>query len=270
MCPLRLRRFPLLVLIVSLAGTGVVWYGLKTQAEANAAADFENDTRQISETVGARMRAYEDALQSVVALFAASEAVTRDDWRRFVDRLELRRDYPGIEVLGFAKHLGMQQRAGHERDMRAQGLPEYRVWPEGSRDEYMAVTFIEPFSGQTRRVLGYDMLANPTSRSAMERARDTGAVSLSGRWTVVQDTVPTLKRRYSCSRLSIRRESSPTVMADDSALVGYVYAALRCDDLMADILRNSVVDIGLAVYDGNRAPAGSLLYAERAGAGCPR
>lgn len=199
---------PFLVLIVSLAGTGVVWYGLKTQAEANAATEFEDDVRQISETVGARMRAYEDALKSVVALFAASEAVTRDDWRRFVDRLELRHNYPGIEVLGFAKHLGMQQRASHERDMRGQGLPEYRVWPEGSRDQYMAVTFVEPFSGQTRRVLGYDMLADSTSASAMQRARDTGAVSLSGRWTAVQ--APPRRSSYDthvCAALSARRLS---------------------------------------------------------------
>lgn len=56
-------------------------------------------------------------------------------------------------------------------------------------------------------------------------------------------------------------EDSPRGIADNNALVGYVYAALRCDDLMADILRNSVVDTGRAVYDGNQALGSSLLYA---------
>jgi PAS domain S-box-containing protein len=259
---LRSAALPVVVLIVSLAATGVVWYGLKAQAEANAAAEFEEDTRQISATIGARMRAYKDALQSVVALFAASDTVTRDDWRRFVDGLELRRDYPGIEMLGLAKHLRMQQLAGHERDMRAQGFLEYRVWPAGNRDEYMAVTFIEPFDGQTRGVLGYDMLANPTSRSAMEQASATGAASLSGRWTVVQNTRSDSQATILMFAPLYSRESSPADIVHENAPVDYVYAALRCDDLMADILRNSVIDIGLAVYDGNRAPAGSLLYAD--------
>ena len=123
----------------------------------------------------------------------------------------------------------------------------------------MAVTFVEPFSGQTRRLLGYDMLADSISRSAVQRASDAGAVSLSSRWTLVQGVSESQATLLMFAPL-YPRQNSLTITAD-SALVGYVYAALRCDDLIADILRNSTIDIGLALYDGNRALAGSLLYA---------
>jgi PAS domain S-box-containing protein len=251
----------LIVLIVSLAATGVVWYGLKTQAEANSAVDFENDARQISETVGAGMRAYQEALQAVVALFAASDAVTSDDWRRFVDRLELRRDYPGIEVFGFAKHLGKEQLAVHERELRTQGFPEYHVWPAGDRDQYMVVSFIEPFSSQTRRMLGFDMLANPTSSSAMEQAREAGTPSLSGRWTVLPNRRSDAPATILMLAPLYPREGPAAGAAEQAPLVGYVYAALRCEDLMSDVLRNSIADIGLAVYDGDVVGASSPLYA---------
>lgn len=257
---LRPSATSLIVLIVSLAATAVVWYGLKTQAEANSAADFENDARQISETVGAGMRGYQEALQAVVALFAASDAVTSDDWRRFVDRLELRRDYPGIDVFGFAKYLGRQRLAAHERDLRTQGFPEYRVWPAGDRDQYVVVSFIEPFSSQTRRMLGFDMLANSTSSSAMEQARETGTASLSGRWTVVQNRRSDSPATILMFAPLYPREGPAAGAAQQAPLVGYVYAALRCEDLMSDVLRNSIADIGLAVYDGDAA-AGSPLYA---------
>lgn len=250
----------LVVLVVSLVATGVVWYGLKAQAEASSATDFENDARQMSETIEAGMRAYQEALQAVVALFAASDAVTYDDWRRFVDRLELRRDYPGIEAVGFAKHLERPQLADYEREMRAQGL-EYRAWPEGNRNDYMVVSFVEPLNARTRRMLGLDMLANPTSSSAMEQARETGTTSLSSRWAVVQGGRSERHSTVLMFAPLYPEQAAPAAAADKSALVGYVYAALRCDDLMSDILRNSVADVGVAVYDGDAASTGSLLYA---------
>jgi PAS domain S-box-containing protein len=57
------------------------------------------------------------------------------------------------------------------------------------------------------------------------------------------------------------REANAAGPASENALVGFVYAALQCDDLMADILRNSPADIGLAVYDGAHASPNSPLYA---------
>jgi PAS domain S-box-containing protein len=258
---LRSSVLPLLVLLVSLGATTVTWYGLKAQAEESAAADFDSEARQIAETVETRTRAYQESLQAVVALFATSRVVTRDDWRRFVDGLELRRDHPGVEMLGFAKQLDAHELAAHEQQMRTQDMPDYHVWPAGQRDRYVAVTFIEPFSGNTRRLLGYDMLADPISRGAMQRARDSGIVSLSRRWSPMGGggsepaaTVLMFAPLYSPQRLSNGGDHV-------NGSVGYVYAALHCDDLMADILRNSVVDAGLAVYDGKKTSPETLLYA---------
>jgi PAS domain S-box-containing protein len=258
---LRSSVLPLLVLLVSLGATTVTWYGLKAQAEASAADDFDGEARQIAANVEARARAYQESLQAVVALFATSRVITRDDWRRFVDGLELHRDHPGVEMIGFAKQLDAHQLAAHEQQMRAQDLPDYHVWPAGQRDEYVAVTFIEPFSGTTRRLLGYDMLADPISRSAMQQARDSDIVSLSKRWnpaasagSASPSTVLMFAPLYS--------PDHPQSGGDhENSSVGYVYAAVHCDDFIADVLRNSVIDVGLAVYDGKQTSPDSLLYA---------
>jgi PAS domain S-box-containing protein len=257
---LRSSVLPLLVLLVSLGATTVTWYGLKAQAEASAADDFAGEARQIEVNVEARARAYQESLQAVVALFATSRVITRDDWRRFVDGLELHRDHPGVEMIGFAKQLDAHQLAAHEQQMRAQDLPDYHVWPAGQRDEYVAVTFIEPFSGTTRRLLGYDMLADPISRSAMQQARDSDIVTLSKRWnsaasagSASPSTVLMFAPLYSPDHPQSGDHQNPSV--------GYVYAALHCDDFIADVLRNSVIDVGLAVYDGKQTSPDSLLYA---------
>jgi PAS domain S-box-containing protein len=257
---LRSSVLPLLVLLVSLGATTVTWYGLKAQAEASAAADFDTEAREIAATVEGRTRGYQESLQAVVALFATSRVITRDDWRRFVDGLELRRDHPGVWMLGFAKQLDPHELPAHEQQMRTQDAPDYHVWPAGQRDQYVAVTFIEPFSGNTRRLLGYDMLADPISRTAMQRARDSGIVSLSQRWSPAVgggSAAPATVLMFA----PLYTPEHPQAGGDRaSASVGYVYAALHCDDFMADVLRNSVVDVGLAVYDGKETSPGSLLY----------
>jgi PAS domain S-box-containing protein len=255
---------PLLVLLVSLAATLVAWYALKTQAEANASAEFDSDVRQIAEAVDSHVRAYEETLHAVVALFGTSRVVTRDDWRRFVDRLELRHEHPGMEVLGFAKLLEQDQIASHERQMQAQGLPDYRVWPEGARDEHAAVTFIEPFSAKTRRLLGYDMLADSTSRGAIDAAQASNRPALSTRWTAVSTggrestaTVLMFAPVYS-------RANGSSGTNDEGGPLGYVFATLRSDELMAAILRDTLSDIGVAIYDSERSRSSALYTNARA------
>ncbi len=254
----------LLVLIVSLAATVLTWQVFKVQTETNAATDFENDMRQIAQTIAIGMQGYEETLHAAAALFATSGVVTRDDWRRFVDGLELSRDHPGIEVLGFAKHVSAQERQHHEREMQAQGVPGYSIWPADVRDDSIVVTFIEPSGTEARRLLGYDLMSDAISRRAMEAARASTSVRLSSPWTPDPDR----DSRHQLATLLMleplyryQNGSALAVATDRGDPVGYVYAVLHGDQLMADLLRDSVVDAGLAIYDGTRAAAGSLLYA---------
>jgi PAS domain S-box-containing protein len=256
----------LLVLIMSLAATAITWYVLRSQVEANGATDFEDDTRQLAQTIGVGMQGYEETLHAVGALFATTRVVTRDDWRRFVDGLELGRDHPGIEILGFAKQLHAQQRELHEREMQAQGLPDYRIWPDRIRDDAVAVTFIEPFGAEARRSLGYDLMADPVSRRAVEAAHASAGVSLSGPWApaAARNRGPAHKAATILmveALYQYQSESAPADATKRGDPVGYVYAALDCDQLMADLLHESVVDVGFAVYDGARTSGGALLYA---------
>ena len=171
----------LLVLIVSLAATVLTWQVFKVQTETNAATDFENDMRQIAQTIAIGMQGYEETLHAAAALFATSGVVTRDDWRRFVDGLELSRDHPGIEVLGFAKHVSAQERQHHEREMQAQGVPGYSIWP-AERSRRFDRGHLHRASGtEARRLLGFDLMSDAISRRAMEASRAATSVRLSSR-----------------------------------------------------------------------------------------
>ena len=76
----------------------------------------------------------------------------------------------------------------HIAKLKSEGFADYRVFPEGVREVYGPELFIEPFIGNNIKVVGFDPLAIPAERAAIERARDSDDVAISGKLTLAQDS----------------------------------------------------------------------------------
>ncbi len=135
---------PFVVLAVSLASTGVWYYILQNQGEERARLDFESEARQATSALREEMLGFEEVIQAGAGLISASESVSREEWQRFVDRLELPNAYPAIETINYAERVPLSGVSKVEQRMRGAGYAEFSVWPEGSRDEYIINTLIEP------------------------------------------------------------------------------------------------------------------------------
>src|SRR5690606_28279875 len=122
-----------------------------------------------------RMDDYAQILRAGAAMFAASDEVDREQFRVFVEALDLERYLPGIQGVGFTQMLAAPELAAHEAAVRAEGFPEYALRPPpGERDPLSAIVFIEPFDDRNRRAFGFDMYSDPVRREAMDRACETG------------------------------------------------------------------------------------------------
>ena len=108
-------------------------------------------------------------------------APPRAEWHVFAERQKISRKLPGIQGFGLAKLVPPAQLAQHIQEIRSKGFPDYRIKPEGDRETYSAIIYLEPFADRNLRAFGYDMLSEPVSRAAMERARDLDEVALSGK-----------------------------------------------------------------------------------------
>src|SRR6185312_15091500 len=128
-------------------------------------------------------------LRGGVGLFAATDnQVTRAAWHTYVNTLAIDKNYPGIQGIGFAKQIKAQQLAAHVRAVRSEGFPDYQIKPGGDSEEYTSIIYLEPFDWRNQRAFGFDMFTEPVRREAMITARDTGAPSISGKVTLVQET----------------------------------------------------------------------------------
>lgn len=258
------RLLPWLVLLIALTATYQVWKG--TQRETNRMLDTEFDYLVQDTTVRlqARMETYEQILRGVRGLFAASGEISREEFRTYYEALQLGRNYPGIQGIGFTAAVPADQREAHIAEMRAKRSPNYTLYPPGERDFYSSIIYLEPFFGRNLRAFGYDMYSHPARRAAMVRARDTGEISMTGKVTLVQETGQDVQAGF-LMYLAVYRPGTlnRTVEERRTNLMGWVYAPFRMRDLMSGFNTSQFGNLDLAIYDGSEINDASLLYEGR-------
>ncbi|HEX6571801.1 MAG TPA: CHASE domain-containing protein [Steroidobacteraceae bacterium] len=208
-----------------------------------------------------RMHAHERVLRGARGLFAASEVVSREEWRAYLENLDLEASLPGAQGTGFAVVVPRVAREAHEQAVRAEGFPNYAIKPPGERDPYSSIVYLEPFSGRNLRAFGYDMYSDPTRRVAMDRARDTGEPAMTHKVKLVQETDEHVQAGF-LIYLPVYARDRPirTPKERRAALLGWVYSPYRAADLMGSVFRQFAGDAEVEIFDGPPEPQ-NLLYA---------
>ena len=144
---------------------------------------FRNSVKDINERINARIQTSIALLRAGTGLFAASIEVKAVEFNRFVEQIELNKNYPGIQGIGFSIKFKAAEKGLVEAAVRRAGYPDFKVWSEEPPvgDEYHAIVYIQPLDFRNQRALGYDMFTDPVRRQAMEQARDTGKPVASGK-----------------------------------------------------------------------------------------
>lgn len=254
-----------LVLLLGLAGAGAAGYWMKLDIDDHEHQDFVYYCLEIKLKIIARLKAHEQILLSGAAMFDASKNVTRQEWRTYVKRLALNEHFNGIQGLGFAEWIPAPQLLAHINRIRAEGFPDYKLRPEGKREAYTAIIFLEPFTERNLRAFGFDMYSEPVRHAAMERARDEDIVTLSGKVTLVQETDKNLQAG-TLMYAPVYKKNKPvdTLEQRRVALFGWVYSPFRMNDLLKNIVLISEDSnksrVHFRVYEGNNTLPQHLLY----------
>lgn len=238
------------VLALALCASAVAWQLTRTEVSKEAEQRFEAEITAVQVDLVNRMRAYEQVLHGGVSAFYSWQNVTRENWRRYVEHLRIADNYPGIQGIGFARVVTPEMLAAHEASVRAEGFPGYRVWPAGPREVYTSVVYLEPFDWRNQRAFGFDMYQEPVRRAAMQRARDTGEPSISGKITLMQETGSAVQAGF-LLYLPVYATASPASVAERrEQIVGYVYSPFRMGNFLHGLLGSDKQRVALQVYDG--------------------
>ncbi len=248
---------PLVVLLVGLLAT-IAAASLLARAEADRhQARFDQLASGAVQAIEARMLAQLTLLRGAAGLFNASDEVEREDFRAYVARLRLERNYPGVLGIGYSVYArDADAMQAVVTAARGSGLPGFTHRPPGPRQDYSAILYIEPMNRLNAAALGFDMLSEGTRRAAMEAAVRSGAAHMSGRVRLVQE-IDVVKQPGFLIYLPLYRGGD---VANSRNLYGWVYSPLRAHDLFSAIFtRQDISGVTVEVYDGQVAP-GSLLF----------
>jgi PAS domain S-box-containing protein len=247
--------------VAALIVTFVVADKAERTAESELESTFNYRARDISAVLVRRMDVYEQVLEGARGFLRGSVEVSQRDFADYYAIQRLNDSFPGIEALGIAAIIPPQRLAAHVAAMRAAGFPGYEVKPPGPRDLYTSITHIEPFADRNLRAFGYDMFSEPVRRAAMEAARDSGAVAATGRVTLVQEGARNVQPGF-LMYAPVYHPSLPRTTVEErrAAIVGWVFAPFRMNDLMRGLGGEHVSDLEVAIYDGRQPAESALLY----------
>lgn len=250
-----------LVLVAALTLTLWSWYAAQENIQQQAMQRFDRSVQRIEETLRVRMQHHAQILYGARGLVLASENVERRKWHDFVSSLNLEARYPGIQGVGLSVRVLPAERAAHTQKIRAEGFPGYAIHPEGARDQYYPIIYIEPFEGSNLRAFGYDMYAEPTRRTAMLHARDQGRPALSGKVVLVQETGADAQPGF-ILYLPVYRKGQPIATLEQrrATLLGFVYSPYRANDLMVGLFAKTSPNIAFKIYDGQEITPEDLIY----------
>lgn len=240
----------IVALLALFSGATFGSYAYVTDIMSQRAEDrFITQSKRLSGDIKDRGLLYEQALLQGKVVFETLGELDSSAWRRYTREIQVTRRYPGMQGFGFISVFPAEGLEAHISSQRSRGNSQYKIHPQGKRDEYSAVIYFDAPVYVQDVSIGYDMLTDPERQEAMYRARDSGLATVSRRVLLANRTnqtdapgfimfAPVYKDGASTFTVAERRE----------ALTGFVFATFVADAFMESVLRGGT-DLGVALYD---------------------
>ncbi|MGC8603421.1 MAG: PAS domain S-box protein, partial [Desulfomonilaceae bacterium] len=229
--------------------------------QSKAQERFNFRGAQITQQIIQRLKDYETLLRGAAGLFVATGAVTRREWRDYVNTLDIEKHYPGVQGVGFVKVLAPSEIEKHIQEIRAEGFSNYAIRPMGDREVYTSIIYIEPFDHRNQRAFGYDMFTEPTRRTAMEKARDTGKPQITGKVKLVQEIDKDVQTGFVMYMPLYKNGDVISTSRDNKAkLFGYIGCPFRMRNFVDGVFGDKLQDVELKIFDRDNTAENSLMY----------
>jgi signal transduction histidine kinase len=271
---------PAVIFVLAVACSFWLYIVVDDAVESVARLRFERQASDIRHAIGSRIHSYADVMYGLQALLASQPHVSRVQFRRYVESLDLKSRYPGYDVVNYAVRVLPEEKQRFEASVRAdsstapEGYPHFAIKPPGDRPEYFVIVYVEPMAG-FEFAFGLDLGANPavdgadssTLRALQHSARDSGLVTASGR----PIRIKTRGKEYTglALRLAVYRGGMSLATIEDrrAAYLGSVGAGLNVQELMKGVIDSMAAhDVEFKVYDigsVDEAPEKSAVSEER-------
>ncbi|WP_340159432.1 CHASE domain-containing protein [uncultured Hoeflea sp.] len=259
-----IARLPVTALMIMLIPLGLTFYAWKISSEANTSngeIQFESLAVENKKALLSRINSYENALLGGVAYFQGSENISRNEWRRYVDMLDIQENFPGINGLGWITSLAPSGIDRFLNAARADGAPNFEIRPKNVEAGHYIINFIEPES-INRQAIGLNIAFEENRKQAADLSRSTGKPAITKRIILVQDAEKT--PGFLLLHPMYKEGFEPGSSADEWATFdGWIYAPFIAKNFMNELTQSQGNTINFRVYDGDSEDPEALIYDSR-------
>ncbi|MGB0720725.1 MAG: CHASE domain-containing protein, partial [Bdellovibrionales bacterium] len=206
-----------------------------------------------------RFEQYEQSLWGGLGLFYASDHVSRDEWRRYVEALNIDVNLPGINGIGYIDFVHANDLPDYLAVTRADEADEFTNHPATNLDEKFIVKYVEPLS-RNDDIIGLDIGFEEKRRTAAERARDTGEPALSRGIQLVQNQAKQATGFLLLLPVYATHNTPATIQARRQSFTGWVYANFVASRFVEDLSKIVHKEVDFQIYDGNRHDDDHRIY----------
>jgi CHASE1-domain containing sensor protein len=123
----RTAFWPVLVLVASLIVTAAVWRNARLDAVTELQGSFEHQAYDLKSSLESHLDAHAFVLKGFEGLFNASSEVTRKEFRRYFETMQLGTQDSGFTGISFHRIVTPEQLPAHLASVRQEGFPEYHL-----------------------------------------------------------------------------------------------------------------------------------------------
>lgn len=251
----KILKFPYLILAVSILLTIGITYNFYQSARAKDLTRFTNEVGHVQTVIANKINSHVALLKGARGYAESSEELKRRGFASYVDSLNLEQNYAGVLGIGYNRVVKREEREVFIKKLKSESYPDFNIFPEGERDSYQVVSYLEPQNDSNQKLLGYDMSTDAIRRTALERARDSATFGATGKVVSLQEGEG--GEPGFLIYLPIYRDKKIPVTTQERRqnIIGYIFSPVRAKDFLDDVQKDvSASGIGAKIYDAETKP----------------
>jgi signal transduction histidine kinase len=249
--------FTLIVMVIITIGATFLFY---QNAVSKDKARFMSEVTERKKFLDYKITTSVALLKATRGFIKTNDQITRKKFKTFINSFDIEHQFQSMQGIGYSKKVISSGGTSIVGSMNVGGISDFRIFPEGERDEFQPIFFLEPQNFKNEKEIGFDMLTDKVRFEAMSLAKKSGNPTASGRTTFYSKNNDSEDSLFYLYLPVYQGENLPVTFENrDNQLDGYVFSFFRLDELLGEIYQTvSDMDVGVIIYDREIKPENIL------------
>ncbi|MEJ2261110.1 MAG: CHASE domain-containing protein [Nitrosopumilaceae archaeon] len=226
--------------------TTVIWLTILDLDKQSQEMEFIAITDKMTTEIEGRLQTHEQVLMGFQGLFSASTEVTPLEFSNFFNIQKINSRFPDNQGIGFIEYLSDEKEKIEFNKKLERYDFDFIIHPEGDRQEYFPVIFLEPQDLRNKQALGYDVYSEEIRRQAVDKSISTGQTTITEKITLVQEIDEDVQNGF-LMLLPVYGYNGNS----ETHLEGFVYSVFRINNFVEGIWDTKIFkNIEVKIYDG--------------------